>query len=87
MLLSHGKDKMPRGCIFQQDNNPKHRANFIKNFFNSKKIRLLDWHSQNPDFYAIENLWKHLDRQLKGEKPTNKNDLFKMLTDCWAIFP
>ena len=38
VILSHGKDKMLRCWIFQQDNDPKHCANFIKNIFNFKKI-------------------------------------------------
>ena len=77
---------MPRGWIFQQDNDPKHCANFIKDFFNStfeKKIdRIYIWALRKPDLNPTEYLWELLDCQLKGEKPTNKNDLLKNLSNC-----
>ena len=87
VMLPHVRDKKPRGWIFQQDNDPKHRASSIKYFFNSKKIPLLDWPSQRPDLNPTEHFWEQLDHQLKSEKPTNKNDLFKMLSDCKAYIP
>ena len=37
-MLTHAKDKIRQGCIFQQDNYPKHRAGFIKTFFDCKNI-------------------------------------------------
>ena len=51
LILPHGKDKMPCGWIFQQDNNPKHYANSINIFYNSKKIPLLDWPSRSFKFF------------------------------------
>ena len=32
-MLSHAKPKIPRSWVFQQDNDPKHRSKFAKQFF------------------------------------------------------
>ena len=31
-------------------------------------IRTLDWVAQSPDLNPIENLWNHLDRQVRKRK-------------------
>jgi hypothetical protein len=36
--VMHPQDKMPRGWIFQQDNDPKHTSTLVKKFFKIKKI-------------------------------------------------
>ncbi len=86
-MLPHAKDKLPRGWVFQQDNDPKHTAVSVKNFFASKKIRVLDWPSQSPDLNPIEHIWEHVDRQLRGRKPTNKDELFSLIKSEWSKIP
>ena len=45
VMLTHAKDKMRRGWIFQQGNYLKHTAGSIKTFFDHKKINVLVWPS------------------------------------------
>lgn len=83
VMLPYAKDKMPRGWIFQQDNDPKHTAKSVQNFFKTKKVRVLDWPSQSPDLNPIEHLWEHVDRQIAGIKPTKKDELFNIISTHW----
>ena len=42
IMLPHAKDKMNRNWIFQQDNDPKHCARSVKEYFQSKKVNVLE---------------------------------------------
>ena len=87
IMVPHAKQKMPRGWIFQQDNDPKHTSRVAKKFFDSKKIRVMQWPSQSPDLNPIEHLWEHLERQIKGRKPSSKDKLFEILKEEWYKIP
>ena len=83
IMLPHAKDKMNRNWIFQQDNDPKDCARSVKEYFQSKKVNVLEWPSQSPDLKPIEHLWEYIDNQLVDRKPTNKDNLFGLIKECW----
>ena len=87
IMLPYAKEKMGRGCIFQQDNDLKHTSGLVKSWFHTKKVRLLDWPSQSPDLNPIEHLGEELDRRCKSRNPSNKDELFEMLKKEWCNIP
>ncbi|CAM9433287.1 unnamed protein product, partial [Choristocarpus tenellus] len=71
----------------RQDNDPKHTAK--KNLAYLKGDRwpatLMEWPAQSPDLNPIENLWHHLDPQVRkrSRKPKNLDELFDVLREEW----
>lgn len=47
---------------FKLDNNPKHLAKTPQKWFKSNNFNVLEWLSQSPDLYPIENLWLDMKR-------------------------
>ncbi len=86
-MLRYTKGNMPRGWILQQDNDPKHTYNLVKDWFKSKKIRLLEWPPQSPDLNPIEQLWEELDRRCKGQNTTIPAQKLEILQREWANTP
>ena len=47
--------------VFQQDNDPKHTSNVVKNWLEEEEILMLDpWPPNSPNLNPIENLWHQL---------------------------
>ena len=69
--------------VFQQDNDPKHTSNFLKEYFKDKSIEVLDWPSQSPDLNPIENLWAHIKKELRSYRPKNVKELKSNILEIW----
>ncbi len=54
------------------DDDPKHTAKATQEFLKVKKLNILQWPSQSPDFKPIEHAFHLLKTKLKAERPTNK---------------
>uniref|UniRef100_A0A8R1I9K7 Tc1-like transposase DDE domain-containing protein n=1 Tax=Caenorhabditis japonica TaxID=281687 RepID=A0A8R1I9K7_CAEJA len=70
-----------------QDNDPKHASGHIKNWFQRRRVDLLDWPSQSPDLNLIEHLWEELERRIQGVRASNVNQKFDLLEAAWKDIP
>jgi len=69
--------------IFQQDNDPKHKAKLTCAFLKASRIKLLEWPPQSPDLNPIENLWNYLDGKVNKTNVTNKENYYLELQKAW----
>lgn len=71
--------------IFQQDNDPKHKAKMVQEWLNTQPFEVLEWPAQSPDLNPIEHLWAHLKRRLNeyGEPPSGMVELWERVEIEW----
>jgi transposase len=86
-MLPHGKENMPRGWIFQDDNDPKHRSHFVKDWIKSKKVKVMEWPAQSPDLNPIENLWDVVERRIRSENYANIHEFWNAIEKSWKSIP
>ena len=83
MLPSARKLKLGRMFTVQHDNNPKHTAKATLEWLRNKKINVLEWHSQSPHLYPIENLWHDLKIAVHQRSPRNLPELEQFCAEEW----
>ena len=83
-MLPFARNNVNGDFIFQNDNDPKHTAGVVKQFFEEEYITVLSWPSQSPDINPIENLWSIIKRTVQGYKPKNFNELYSTVKTAWS---
>lgn len=73
--------------IFQQDNDPKHTAGLIGEFFERNGIHTMYHPSQSPDLNPIEHLWSYIKGKLVKKNFTKKSDLIDAVVEEWNAIP
>ena len=69
--------------IFQQDNDTKHRARKAKEWLLYNTPKKLHFPPQSLDMNPIENLWSHLDVQIRKRQINSKSQHKRALLEEW----
>lgn len=86
-----------RGMLFMQDNAPIHTAIKVREWFQARRINLIDWPPYSPDLNPIEHIWFHLKAKvlelypelnhLSGGTDSIREKLEQALQEAWEVLP
>ena len=67
--------RLGRRCVFQKDNDPKHTAKTMQEWFRIKSLNVLEWPSQGLDMNPIKHLWRDLKIAVEQRSPFNLTEI------------
>ncbi|KAG2469896.1 TC1A transposase, partial [Polypterus senegalus] len=76
--------RLGRRFIFQQDNNPNHKAKISKEWLQDNSVKFLELPSHSPDLNLIDHLWRDLKMAVHRRFPSNLMELERCCKEEWA---
>ena len=70
-VLSLPLSENTSSTYLQQDDDPKHTSDVIKECLNQARIKFMEWTFQSPDLNPVKNMWAVLKKQVCSRKSTN----------------
>lgn len=70
--------------LFVQDNDPKHKAGEVMDYFDKKGWEVQDHPAQSPDLNVIEHLWDEIDRRIDRSSVNNVQQLKIQIQNVWS---
>ena len=64
---------MKQACVFQNNTATSHKASIVQKLKADYAIRTIDWPSQSPDLFIVENIWAYVQDKLYRIRDTLRN--------------